>query len=138
MRMDYFYVSSFFPKYVIVFNYTSFTSLVKFILRYFILFDAIINGIVLISLIAHFISIQKCKILLYTDFPGGLYGKKNLSAMWETQVQSLGWKDPLEKRMATHSSILACRIPWVEDPGGLQPMGLQRQIRLSDQHLLTW
>lgn len=46
MRMDYFYVSSFFPKYVIVFNYMSFTSLVKFILRYFILFDAIINGIV--------------------------------------------------------------------------------------------
>ena len=56
-------------------------------------------------------------------FPGGLYGKKNLSAMWETQVQSLGWKDPLEKRMATHSSILAWRIPWTEEPGRLQSMG---------------
>ena len=45
---------------------------------------------------------------------------KNLSAMQEAQVQSLGWKDPLEKVMATHSSILAWRIPWTEEPGGLQ------------------
>ena len=44
----------------------------------------------------------------------------------ETQVQSLGQQDPLEKRMATHSSILAWRIPWTEEPGGLQPMGSQR------------
>ena len=42
------------------------------------------------------------------------------------QVQSLGWEDPLEKGMATHSSILAWRIPWTEEPGGLQSMGLQR------------
>ena len=40
--------------------------------------------------------------------------------MQETQVQSLGWEDPLEKKMATHSSILAGRIPWTEEPGGLQ------------------
>ena len=40
---------------------------------------------------------------------------KNLPAMWETQVQSLGWEDPLEKGMATHSSILAWRIPWTEE-----------------------
>ena len=46
--------------------------------------------------------------------------------MWETQVQSLGREDPLEKEMATHSSILAWRIPWTEEPGGLQSMGLQR------------
>ena len=45
---------------------------------------------------------------------------KNLPAMWETQVQSLGQEDPLEKGMATHSSILAWRIPWTEEPGGLQ------------------
>jgi len=45
---------------------------------------------------------------------------KNLPAMQETWVQALGWKDPLEKGMATHSSILAWRIPWTEDPGGLQ------------------
>ena len=51
---------------------------------------------------------------------------KNLPAMQETQVQSLGQKDPLEKGMATHSSILAWRIPWTEEPGGLQSMELRR------------
>ena len=50
----------------------------------------------------------------------------NLPTMQETQVQSLGWEDPLEKDMATHSSILVWRIPWTEEPGGLQSMGLQR------------
>ena len=50
---------------------------------------------------------------------------KNLSAMQETQVPSLGQEDPLEKGMATHSSILACRIPWTEEPGRLQSMGSQ-------------
>ena len=51
---------------------------------------------------------------------------KSLPAMQETWVQFLGWKDPLEKEIATHSSILAWRIPWTEEPGGLQSMGLQR------------
>ena len=51
---------------------------------------------------------------------------KNLPAMQETQVQSLGQEDPLEKGMATHSSILAWRIPWAEEPGGLLTMGSQR------------
>ena len=51
---------------------------------------------------------------------------KNLLAMWETWVRSLGWKDPLEKGMITHSSILAWRIPWTEGPRGLWSMGLQR------------
>ena len=51
---------------------------------------------------------------------------KNLPGMWETQVRFLGWEDPLEKEMATHSSILAWRIPWTEKPGGLQSLGLQR------------
>ena len=50
---------------------------------------------------------------------------KNLPAMRETQVQSLGQEDPLEKGMATHSSILAWRIPWMEEPAGLQSMGSQ-------------
>ena len=50
---------------------------------------------------------------------------KNLPAMQETWVQSLGWEDPLEKGMATHFSILAWRIPWTEEPDGLQSMGLQ-------------
>ena len=50
---------------------------------------------------------------------------KRLPAMWETSVQSLGWEDPLEKELATHSSILAWRIPWREEPGGLESMGSQ-------------
>ena len=51
---------------------------------------------------------------------------KNLPAMWETKVWSLGWEDPLEKGMATHFSIFAWRIPWTEQPGRLQFMGLKR------------
>ena len=51
---------------------------------------------------------------------------KNSPAMQETWVPSLGQEDPLKKGMATHSSILAWRIPWTEEPGGLQSMGLQR------------
>ena len=51
---------------------------------------------------------------------------KNLRAVQETWVRSLGWEDPLEKEMATHSSILAWKISWTEEPGGLQSMGLQR------------
>ena len=56
---------------------------------------------------------------------------KNLPAMQETQVQFLGCEDSLEKEMATHSSILACRIPWTEEPGGLLSIGLQSQTRLK-------
>ena len=51
---------------------------------------------------------------------------KNMPAMQETQVLSLGWEDPLKKGMATHSSILAWIIPWTEEPGGLQSMESQR------------
>ena len=51
---------------------------------------------------------------------------KNLPAMQETQVRSLGWEDPLEEEMATHSSILAWKIPWTEEPDGLQSMEFQR------------
>ena len=49
-----------------------------------------------------------------------------LPTMWETRIQSLGWEDLLEKEMATHSSILAWKIPWMEEPGRLQSVGLQR------------
>ena len=49
-----------------------------------------------------------------------------MSAVQETQVRSVGWEDPLEKEMATHSSILAWKISWTEEPGGLQSMGSQR------------
>ena len=56
---------------------------------------------------------------------------KNLPAMQETGVPSLGWEDPLEKEMAIHSSILAWEIPWTEEPGGLQSMGSQESGRSS-------
>ena len=51
---------------------------------------------------------------------------KNMPAVQETQVRSVGWEDALEKEMATHSSILAWKISWTEEPGGLQSMGSQR------------
>ena len=51
---------------------------------------------------------------------------KNLTAMWETQVPTLEWEDTLEKKMATHSIILAWKSPWTVEPGGLQSMGLQK------------
>ena len=58
-------------------------------------------------------------------FPGGS-AVKNPPAMQETWIGSLNWEDPLEEEMSTHSSILAWKIPWTEEPGGLQSMGLQR------------
>ena len=57
---------------------------------------------------------------------------KWLPALWKTWVRSLGQEDPLEKEMAIHPSILAWRIPWAEEPGGLQSMGSQRVTQLSD------
>ena len=58
-------------------------------------------------------------------FPGGSDGKDS-ACKQEIWVQTLGQEDPLEKGMATHSSILVWRIPWTEEPGGLRPIGLQR------------
>ena len=63
-------------------------------------------------------------------FPGGSDGKR-LPAMWETRVRSLGWEDTLEKEMATHSSTLAWKIPWTEEPGRLQSIRLH-WTRLSN------
>ena len=58
---------------------------------------------------------------------------KNLPAMGETWVRFLGWKDPLDKGIATNSSILAWRIPWTEEPGGLQSNGVEKSLmRLCD------
>ena len=65
-------------------------------------------------------------LLMVHSFPCVAQAIKNLSAMQNIWVQSLGWEDPLEKEMATHSSILAWRIPWTEEPGGLQSIGSQR------------
>ena len=64
-------------------------------------------------------------------FPHGAV-VKNLPAMQKTRVWSLGWEGPLEKGMATHSSILACRIPWTKEPGRLQSLESQSQTQLSD------
>ena len=61
-------------------------------------------------------------VICYMGFPGGS-AVKHLPAMQETQVQSLGWVDPLQEEMATHSSTLASGIPRTEEPGGLQDMG---------------
>ena len=58
--------------------------------------------------------------------------EKNLPAMQETRVRSLDQEDPLEKGMATHSSSLAWKIPWTEEPGGLQPINSQSQTQLSN------
>ena len=73
---------------------------------------------------------NKCSFLCYKiknygrGFPGGS-AVKNPPVMQETRVRSLGWEDPLEKEMATYSSILAWKIPGTEEPGGLQSMGSQ-------------
>ena len=64
--------------------------------------------------------------LQYSRASLGAQTVKNPPAVWETRIRSLGGEDPLEKGMATHSSILAWRIPWTEDPGGLQFMGSRR------------
>ena len=59
-------------------------------------------------------------------------------AVQETRVQALGWEDPLEEETATHSSILAWRIPWTEEPGGLQSTGLQSRTRLKRLSMHTY
>ena len=66
----------------------------------------------------HDLHFFECSLVVHTV--------KNLSVMQKTHIWSLGWEDPLEKEMATHSSILAWRIPWTEEPGRLQSMGSQR------------
>ena len=79
-------------------------------------------------------------ISLYTGtshIAGGMV--KNLRATPETQVQSLAWEDPLEEEMATHSSLLAGRMPWTEEPGGLQSTRLQRvrhDLANEQQHFI--
>ena len=79
----------------------------------------------------------------WTEEPGGLHTVQGVVKSWpaiqETQVQSLGLEDPLEKRMATHSSILAWKIPWTEEPGGLHTVHwvAKSQTRLSDVHIAT-
>ena len=76
-----------------------------------------------------FIIDSKCNEKSLDDFKStslAAHSVKNLPAIWETWVWSLGWEDPLEKEMAIHSSVLARKISWTEEPGGLQSMGSQR------------
>ena len=89
-----------------------------------------------LSIILWFVEV-KCKIeqpLLWTYHLRVAQMVKNPPVMEETQVWSLGPEDPLEKGMATHLSIFPWRIPWTEEPGGLQSMGFQSQTQLRDQH----
>ena len=69
--------------------------------------------------------VDKLLVNWFKGFPGGSV-VKNLPAKQEMQVWSLGWEDPLKREMATHSSIIAWRLPWTEEAGGLQSMGSQR------------
>ena len=84
--------------------------------------------------IIHLLSQKRCMLLRDSLVP---HTGKNLPAMQETQIQSLGQEDPLEKETATHSSILAWEIPRTEEPGGLQSVVWQSQTRLSDFNILT-
>ena len=70
-------------------------------------------------------SILALPVVTHPSFLGGQM-VKNLPVMQEPGVRSLGWEDPLEEEVATHSSILAWRIPWTEESGGIQSRGLQR------------
>ena len=83
--------------------------------------DVSYNNLTLIWHVTYNICILNVDCLFSWDFPGAL---KNPPAS-AGDVQSLGWEDPLEEGMATHSNILAWRIPWTEDPGGLPSMGLK-------------
>ena len=76
---------------------------------------------------------QSCLTHFSTNTTASLIAQsvKNLPAIWETQVQSMGWEDPLEKEMANHSSTLAWKILWTEEPGGLPSMGSQSRTRLK-------
>ena len=78
---------------------------------------------------------DRLPIALFLGVPGGSDSKES-PAVQETWVQSLGWEDPLEKGMATHSSILAWRIPWTEEPGRLQSMGSQKWVTFTHSSLL--
>ena len=91
---------------------------------------------------------MKNEYISSTKFSVGIFKTKiissmyiqNLPAMQETWVQFLGWEDALEKEMAIHSSILACKIPWTEEPGGLQSMGSQRvrhDLATKPNHMYT-
>ena len=92
--------------------------------------QSVFNHTYTITFMCYYAKLTFC--ICERDFPGGSV-VKNLPAMQDMWVPSLGREDPLEEDMATHSSILAWEIPWTEDPSGLQPVGSQKsQTRLGD------
>ena len=78
------------------------------------------------QLLHNLANIWYCQSFSFQSFEGVAQTVKRLSAMQETRVRSLGWEDPLEKEMAIHSSTMAWKIPWTEEPGRWQPMESQR------------
>ena len=108
---------AFSPLYFQVFR-ASLLSLFLILFQVDCLFPLHLFGLVSFYLVPSF-------VLYFSVFWASLVAQslKHLPAMWETWVQALGWEDPLEKEMTTHSSILVWRIPWTEEPGGLSPQG---------------
>ena len=91
-------------------------------------YDLLLLSIQVFSIIDVIVYTSLCVLIFFNIFRTSLVAQmvKNLLAIQDTWVQSLGWEVPLEKEMATYSSILAWRIPWAEEPGGLQSIVLQR------------
>ena len=81
--------------------------------------------------------LTECLKNYWTEFSPVVQRVKRLPTVWETQVQSLGREVPLEKEMATHSSILAWRIPWMEEPGGLQSWGRKESDMTERAHFMS-
>ena len=90
--------------------------------------DNIINMCSQLSPYPHALPAEQKFVFAHSTFPSPPVAQllKNLPVMWETWVQFLGWEDLLEKEMAIYSSILAWKIPWMEEPGRIQSMGSQR------------
>ena len=85
-----------------------------------------------VSWLIRTVSIFTVKLTSPSKLPSWFSGKESHLPMQEMRVPFLGWEDPLEKEMATHSSVLAWRIPWTEEPGGLQSMRLQ-ELDMTEQ-----
>jgi len=102
---------------------------IQFFLFSFHLIFFVNHNLIVLEVIIFFTN-KSCLIIRWASLVAQLV--KNLPAMQETPVRSLGWEDPLEEEMATHSSILAWEIPWTVKPGGLQSMGSQSRTWLSD------
>ena len=86
------------------------------------------SGLELMALFSRYTGVRKHPVMYSCNqyyFPGGSHSKESACKAGRPRVQSLGWEDPLEEGMATHSGTLAWRIPWTDEPGGLQPMGSQ-------------